>query len=89
MNRSERIKTILTQQLQPIYLHLQDDSAKHAGHAGSKPEGETHYSIEIESQNFIGLSRVQRHQLVYKLLEPEFKAGLHALGLKTYAPGER
>lgn len=83
MNRAERIKAILTEQLQPIHLELRDDSAKHAGHAGAQPGGETHYALVIRSDTFAGLSKVQRHQMIYTLLDTEFKTGLHALSIEA------
>lgn len=88
MNRTERITAILTETLHPVRLELRDDSANHAGHAGARPEGETHYDLLIESAVFAGKSKVQRHQMVYALLEEEFKAGLHALSIQAKAAGE-
>lgn len=83
MNRAERITSILTKNLRPSYLDLRDDSAKHAGHAGAAPGGETHYHLVIASEKFNGLGRVQCHQLVYSLLDSEFKSGLHALSIEA------
>ena len=88
MNRSERIISLLTKALSPTRIELQDDSAKHIGHAGAKPGGQTHYNLQIESDVFRGKSKVQRHQLIYALLEGEFKSGLHALSIKALTPGE-
>lgn len=85
MNRDERIKNIL-QQLNPVIIELQNDSAKHANHAGHmgvEPTGETHYKIKIIADAFKGLSRVDRQRKVYDLLRAEFNSGLHALELKT------
>jgi len=83
MNRAERITAILTEQLQPIHLDLHDDSAKHTGHSGARPGGETHYTLVIQSDKFSGLTKVQRHQLIYRLLDEEFKTGLHALSIQA------
>ena len=65
-----------------------DDSAKHAGHAGARAEGQTHYSVLLVSDRFAGLSRVDRHRLVNAALAPEFAAGLHALALTLKTPAE-
>ena len=70
----------------PISLKVTDDSASHAGHAGASPGGETHYSVEIVSQAFEGLSRVQVQRTVMMVLQTEFDSGLHALALKASAP---
>ena len=74
--------------LSPVLLEIVDESAKHAGHAGARPGGQTHFAVKIVSSNFEGLSRVERQRKVYGLLEPQFAAGLHALALKTMTPDE-
>ena len=89
MNRKERIEAILSQALLPSYLALTDDSEKHAGHAGAKPGGETHYSLVVEAPAFSGLAKVKRHQMIYALLAAEFEQGLHALAIDARAPDER
>ncbi len=88
MNRAERIKARLNEKLSPQSLELVDDSARHAGHAGASPGGETHYRLTVVSEAFAGLSRVARHQLVYGALAEEFKTGLHALNITASVPGE-
>lgn len=82
MNRSKRIIDILTQALAPGYLELRDESGQHKGHAGARPEGETHYRLLIASAAFSGLNKVQCHQKIYALLADEFKSGLHALAIE-------
>lgn len=88
MNRSQRIISLLTKALQPTRLELHDDSHKHAGHSGARDGGETHYELVIASEQFNGLTKIQRHQMIYKLLDAELKNGLHALAIKAAAPGE-
>ncbi len=87
MNREQRMHKILSEALSPSLLQISNESAKHAGHAGAGVEGDanymqTHYNVEIHSDAFKGLSRVKAQQLVYGLLDEEFKSGLHALSLK-------
>jgi BolA protein len=65
-----------------------DESAKHAGHAGAQPGGETHYRLTLVSTAFDGLSRVARQRLVYGALREEFDTGLHALSLDLKTPSE-
>jgi BolA protein len=74
--------------LAPTRLVITDDSAKHAGHAGAREGGESHFTVDIVSAAFAGKSRVARQRLVYGLLKEEFDAGLHALALITRAPDE-
>ena len=82
------METLLRQAFAPSVLQIADDSAKHAGHAGARPGGETHYTVLLVSDRFAGLGRVARHRLVNEALAPEFGAGLHALALTLKAPGE-
>jgi BolA family transcriptional regulator, general stress-responsive regulator len=85
-DRQTRIEDILTEAFAPVSLVITDESALHAGHAGAAPGGETHYSVEIVSEAFSGLSRVQVQRTVMLVLQNEFDTGLHALSLKATAP---
>lgn len=85
-DRRSRIEEILTEAFTPVSLVILDDSAKHAGHAGAAPGGETHYTVEIVAEAFEGLSRVQVQRTVMMVLQKEFDTGLHALSLKATAP---
>ncbi|WP_160123319.1 BolA family protein [Rhodovarius lipocyclicus] len=87
-SRAERIRALMTSRFAPQALELTDDSALHAGHAGARPGGETHYTLAMTSAAFAGLNRVARSRLVNEALAGEFQAGLHALALKLRAPGE-
>ncbi len=85
-DRLSRIRDTLTGAFAPLELEITDDSAKHAGHAGAAPGGETHYSVRIVSESFAGLSRVQVQRTVMMVLQAEFDSGLHALSLKASSP---
>lgn len=85
---ADSIRTKITQALAPERLDIADDSHRHAGHAGARPGGETHFRLAIVAAAFAGKSRLERQRLVYGLLAEEFRAGLHALQLTTRAPGE-
>jgi BolA protein len=84
----QRIVARLTEALNPIALDVIDESDRHAGHAGAREDGGTHYRVRIVSARFERRSRVDRHRLVYDLLTAEFADGLHALALVAKAPGE-
>jgi BolA protein len=84
----DRIRDKLTAALQPIHMEIKDDSARHAGHAGHDPKGETHFSVHIVSASFNAQNKVARHRLVYKALETELQERVHALSLKTLTPDE-
>jgi BolA protein len=83
MNRSERIHKTLSDAFAPSALSVVDDSHKHAGHAGARPEGETHYTVTIATTEFEGMSRVAMQRAVMAILQPEFESGLHALSIKA------
>lgn len=75
--------------LGPSALQVDDESHLHAGHAGSREGGETHFRIDVVSDAFAGKSRVERHRLVNTLLAEAFsRHGLHALAIRARAPGE-
>lgn len=64
-------------------LDIEDDSARHAGHAGWKQGGETHFNIRITSPDFKGLSKVQIHRLIYDILKEEMDGKIHALSIRA------
>ena len=84
----ERIVARLTAALDPVDLDVIDESDRHAGHAGAREGGGTHYRVRVVSARFERRNRVERHRLVYGLLAAEFADGLHALALTAKAPGE-
>lgn len=85
-SRFERIRASLTTRFAPTALEVIDESHKHAGHAGAKPEGETHFTVKIVAPAFAGLTRVARHRAVTAALAVEFDTGLHALSIDARAP---
>lgn len=73
----------------PAELVVEDDSAKHAGHSGARPGGQTHFSVRLVSESFAGQSRVERQRRVYAALAEMMKPdGIHALALTTLTPAE-
>ena len=88
MTVAENLNRKLTAAFAPLELTVTDDSALHAGHAGHRPEGETHFGVRIVSAQFEGVSRVERQRRIYAALDEEFRGGLHALSLKVLTPAE-
>lgn len=82
------IRSKLTEAFAPSRLEIVDESHLHEGHVGARPEGETHFRVEIVSAAFDGLSRVARQRQVYSALADELAGPVHALALKTMAPAE-
>ncbi len=88
MGVADRIHQKLTAALAPVRLEIVDESHKHAGHAGARPGGESHFSVEIVSAAFVGQNRVARQRIVYDLLKEELEGPVHALALRTLTPVE-
>ncbi len=93
--RLERLRAAMQQRFAPQRLEIEDESARHAGHAGVREAatgegagGETHYAMLVVADAFAGASRVQRSRLVHEALDAEFKGGLHALSLTLRSPDE-
>ena len=84
----EAICAKLTQAFAPVRLDVEDDSARHHGHSGARPGGETHFNVVIEARAFEGLGPVARQRAVYAALKDELAGPVHALSLKVLAPGE-
>jgi BolA protein len=86
--RAQRIEAAVRAAWPDAEVAVEDDSASHAGHAGARPEGETHYRLRVVSAGFAGLGRVARSRAVHQVLAAEFDAGLHALNLALLTPEE-
>jgi BolA protein len=85
--RAERIKTMLEERFSAARVSVHDDSARHAGHAGSR-DGAGHFIVEIESEEFSGRSRLERHRLVYQALAPMLPREIHALNIVAVSPDD-
>ena len=81
MTIKEKIEIKINKIINPQLLEVIDESHKHAGHVGAKPEGETHFHINMTANEFDGMNRVQRQRLVYKALAEELAGPVHALSL--------
>jgi len=74
--------------LEPLELDLVDESAKHAGHAGAAPGGQTHWRLSIVSPRFAGQPVVARHRMVYQALGGLMQNPIHALAITARSPEE-
>jgi BolA family transcriptional regulator, general stress-responsive regulator len=72
----------------PVSLRVEDESHQHAGHAGHRPGGETHFRLYIVAEAFSGKSRLERHRMINAALAGELSGGVHALAIHAAAPGE-
>ena len=82
MTAQERITRTLEEAFRPARVNVVDESHLHKGHAGHRPEGETHFRVRIASEAFAGRSRVDAHRMVNAALADEFARGLHALAIQ-------
>ena len=83
------IQQKLTEAFSPTRLEIEDESSRHAGHAGARPGGESHFNVLIEAEAFAGAPKVARQRMIYRALSAEMAGPVHALSLKALAPGER
>jgi len=72
--------------LTPVALELQDESGQHAGHAGARPSGGSHWRLTIVSEAFRGKDAVARHRMVYEALGDLMKRDIHALRIEASPP---
>jgi len=82
------ISNKLTAAFRPESLNIVDESHLHAGHAGHRPGGETHFRVYIVSEAFQGKTRIARHRMINATLADELAGGVHALAIHAAAPGE-
>lgn len=88
MRVAETIRTKLEAAFQPTRLVIEDESHRHAGHAGARPEGESHFRVTLVSPVFDGVGRVDRQRRVYQVLAQELSGPVHALALTVKTPDE-
>ena len=78
------IEAKLAEAFRPQQLRVENESHRHS----VPPDSETHFKVTLVSPEFEGLSRVQRHQRVYRVLAQEMAGPVHALALHLYTPQE-
>jgi BolA family transcriptional regulator, general stress-responsive regulator len=77
----------LSAKFAPTHLEVIDESSRHQGHAGSRPEGETHFRVRITSPGLAGKRRIAQHRAIMDALDAELKAGVHALAIEVIPTG--
>ena len=85
---AQEIEKLLVEAFAPSHLAVVNDSASHSGHMGDDGSGESHFTVEIESEAFAGVSRLQRQRMVNAALGDIPGERVHALAIKAKAPGE-
>ncbi len=88
MNRVERIRAALQAAFSPQQLEVEDDSHRHAGHAGAR-DGRGHFNVLVVSDAFAGKLPLARHRAVYAALGTMMETDIHALSIQAFTPQER
>lgn len=78
----EEIRNRLETAFAPESLTVENESHRHAGHAGDDGSGESHFRVTIRAAAFAPMSRIDRHRAVHAALGPELTGRIHALALK-------
>jgi len=86
-DRKSRLTRRLESALDPIELRIEDQSHRHAGHAGAA-DGRGHFAVEIVSPRFEGLNTMARHRLVYEAVGDMMKTDIHALSIRALTPAD-
>ena len=81
MTISDEIERKLAAAFQPVVLEVENESAKHHGHAGDDGSGESHFRVTIRAPAFAPMSRIARHRAVHAALGPDVVGRIHALAL--------
>ncbi len=91
MTRSQATKATieekLLRELDAVHVAVEDESWKHAGHAGAKMGG-GHFAVDVVSPKFEGLNALDRRRLVFQILQDEMQGAIHALTVRAYSPNE-
>lgn len=77
------IEKILVKEFSPVKIQVIDNSHQHSGHYDVPDSGVSHLSVKIVSDKFDGLSKIQRHKLVYRVLQGAWSTTLHALEISA------
>lgn len=88
MRIARAIRERLDAALHPTRMELADESARHASHAGARPQGETHFRLMIVAEAFAGASRIARQRMVFDALGDLMQTDIHALSITARTPDE-
>lgn len=88
MKIADIIEKKLTEALAPSKIDIVDESALHAGHAGARPEGESHFRLLVVSDMFENRGRLERQRMVYQVMGDLMASDIHALSIKALTPAE-
>ncbi|MGH8054318.1 MAG: BolA family protein [Stenotrophomonas sp.] len=87
MSRVDQIRAALQAAFAPALLEVEDDSHRHAGHAGAR-DGRGHFNVLVVSEVFAGKAPLARHRAVYTAVGTMMETDIHALSIKALTPAE-
>lgn len=85
--RKAEITKRLSEAFEPETLGVEDESHLHAGHEGAR-DGRSHFRVLIISEDFADKSLIERHRMVYRVLDEMMRLDIHALAIDAWAPEE-
>ena len=85
--RVAEIRARLEEAFTPSALEIEDESHKHAGHAGAR-DGRGHFRVRIVSSRFAGAGKLERHRMVYAALGTLMQTDIHALSVTALESGD-
>jgi len=85
--RVDAIRAAIESALVPVLLEIEDESHKHAGHAGAR-DGRGHFRVDVVSSAFVGMSPIARHRAVYAAVGELMATDIHALAIRARTPQE-
>ena len=86
-DRVARIRAAIEAALDPVFVEVVDDSARHAGHEGAR-DGRGHFNVDVVSEAFAGLAPLARHRKVYAAVGTMMETDIHALSIRARTPSE-
>jgi BolA protein len=81
----EVLINLINENLKPQHIAINNTSHRHIGHDGYN--NNSHFEITVVSNKFKILTRLERHRLIFKILETEIQK-IHSISLELYTEEE-
>ena len=82
----KKILNLIKSKISVEHIYIEDLTHKHQHHKHYNGGG--HFKLTVISDDFINLSLIKRHRLVYSILADMLKAEIHALSMITKTTAE-
>ena len=83
----EKIEQIIKTVFHPLHIDIEDETWRHAGHAGAA-QGGGHFNLVLVSDQFEGVNLLERNRKVFSALQEEMEENIHALSIKVFSASE-